>query len=536
MEKRKPVATQKQVRLPAPLGGLNTAVSVLETPPTDALILDNFIIRPFGIEVRKGYKRQYNAAFPDAVKTVMPYMGRDPSQNKLFCSTAAAFGPVYDVTTPGASPPGAASVTPANAPDNAGEWYYTMFNTTGGNFLCCVQQGSGYWTYDAAGGWINRVPTFPDSTTPQDISFIFAWKRRIWFLKRNSAQAYYLPIDALTGATAMFDFGPVLQRGGYLHALASWTYDGGSGMDDALVIVSSQGDMLVYKGTDPASVTTFELKGRWYVGRMPSGRRNISQQGGDVYIITEYGIVSVSDFVSGKITAPSSQSTAAGKYNLSLAQYVSKYLTAEFWFLCPVPSENILLVGAPFLNPYLNIYQCFVQSQPSGGWSTITGIEPLCGDMYNGNFIYGTRDGYLNVGFYKFLDGDTYDEAGDGSEVTGRFLSGFFDYGSPTKNKRATRVRLLGLSDGVPAWAVKLKNEYDLSEFPSVTSPLSSLPSFWDVALWDLGAWLITSITFKKWVGVASFGKKLATQVAIRGSGYTLVTDYEVTFTEGLGF
>jgi hypothetical protein len=34
-------------------------------------------------------------------------------------------------------------------------------------------------------------------------------------------------------------------------AIASWTRDGGSGMDDVLAIITSNGEVLIYSGTDP---------------------------------------------------------------------------------------------------------------------------------------------------------------------------------------------------------------------------------------------------------------------------------------------
>lgn len=362
-------AVQKQVRLPAPLGGLNSAEALLTTPPTDGLLLENFTIRPFGIEIRKGWKYWYNNAFPAEVRTILTYTGAQTVNRKMFCATAETGagknGPLYDITLSAANRPTVPSLIPSTAPDIPGEWSYTMFIAPGTPFLCAVQQGSGYYKYTSTIGWVEVLAgsgsgdtvKFPtgDTTTTKDFAFVMSWKNRLWFICRNSAKAYYLPTNQVTGDLNSFNFGQLFPHGGNLQLLMNWTYDGGNGIDDSLVVVSDQGDLLIYKGTDPATATTFALLGLWYIGGLPVGRRNFAQVGGDLWICTEYGVIAVSDYVSGRITAPTSQSSAAGKFNPSLARNLSNTRDQKYWFMIPFPAEEVLIVGSPYTNSTFGI-------------------------------------------------------------------------------------------------------------------------------------------------------------------------------------
>lgn len=532
---------QQQIRVAVPMGGLNSISSIFSTPETDALILENFVVRPYGLEIRKGWRYWYDDPLPAAVVSLFSYIGSDPASNQLFASTAEAFGPVYDVTTPAAAPPGAAVLTPGSAPDTPGEWHSIMFVTSGGHFLCAVQAGAGYFTYNGAawttvatGGGPGQV-SFPDATTVQDIAYITVWKERLWFIKRNSTNAYYLPVGQITGATALYNFGPLFKRGGNLQLLMNWTYDGGSGMDDSLLVLSDQGDLLIYQGTDPASVDTFSLKGVWYVGIVPPGRRNFALQGGDVWIITEYGVVSISDLVSGRVTTPTSQAENVGKYNPTLAQNVTDTVDQDYWFMAPIPGEEILYVGSPFVNPLYGYRVSYMMNSLTKAWSSTFNLDPYCSHVFNRQFIFGDRDGYIKLGFFGHRDGDNFDSSTTGDEVTAKLASGFFDCGSPTSNKTATRVRLLGLADGVPEYFISVKSEYDIINVTTGSPAPATTGSLWDVGLWDVAVWQFAFNTFKRWFGVSAFGKKLSIQLAIRGSGYVLITDYEVTFKKGNG-
>jgi hypothetical protein len=517
--------------------------------PEYAYGLNNFITRPFGLEVRKGYAEwlPYGYAFTAPVRTLIPYQSPGNLNNKLFACLGDSTSTVYDISTPNTTP--TVALTPGGGANVAGEWSYTNYNTPSKQYICAVLWGKGYYTYDGSAWTLVPVKMTTGQPAAGEIKFeyngvtyqsstmlfTFSWKNRLWFIQADTGLAWYLPVNQVTGVATAFDLGQFLKHGGGLAFAVNWTYDSGDGIDDNLVFVGNNGDMVIYQGTDPAQAATFRLAGTWYIGRVPVGRRGWCQYGGDVLVVTEYGIMSVSDFVSGRITNPMNQSQIGGKYNTSLARYISNHINDKYWQLFPYPTEETIILLSPAIEPATSISICFAVTHFTKAWSSLTNFPAHCAVLYQGGMIFGTAGGKVYQGFKGYRDGDSYDGVHTGAEVTGIFQTAFFDFGSPSANKRAQRVKLLGRSDGLPGFIAVIRDEYNIENPPSVPSPPFRSTSLWDIALWDNDLWQSRATTFGKWFGVAGFGKKLSTQVAIRSLGYTLVTDYEVTYEEGIG-
>lgn len=539
--------SQQQLRIPSPVGGLNFSSSTIDMPVTDAYLLDNFIGGTSGIEVRKGWKywvpQTYSFAYE--VRTIIPHNPSDPTKVKLFVTPADPTGPIYDITNANVNPPKV--YTPSTAPDVPGEWYYADFITAGNSFLCIVAAGAGYHLYDTTNGW-RKVTTytgggspaanqikFPDSTVVEDLAYVIAYKSRLWFIKKNSALAYYLPIGSITGVAQLYDFGPVLRRGGPLAFLMSWTYDSGDGMDDAFIVASYAGDVLIFEGQDPSDVSQWSMKGLWYAGRMVYGRRNFTRHGGDVVMLTEYGIIKISELVAGKLHTADMATSFGVKINNRLSELVSSLINVPYWFLLTYPTETLLILGSPYVNENIGVPQSFMMSSMGNSWSTMTNMEPYCAAVFQGQFIYGMRNGSVCQGFYGHSDGTSADESVMGQEVTGRFQGSFLDFRDGTKNKRLLRCKVYGLTDSDPLFFVTFKPEYELTQVINVGSPPTTNVAIWDQSLWDNYVWSQNLKSLHKWFGVAAFGKKLSMQMAIRGSGRVLLTDFEVLFEQGLG-
>ena len=538
---RKP--SQGQGRYPVPVGGLNYHQSLLTMPPTEALLLDNFVPRPYGLEIRKGWQFWIPEAdkFVGEVRTIMPYTAAVTANSRIFAGQSAD-DVIYDVTTPNAAP--TVSHTCSSHSTVKGEWYYLNFVTPGGAFLCCVSHGAGYLIYDTALGWREvAVGTaagqlqFPagDTTTPKDFTSIFVWKNRLWFLTGNSSTTYYLPVCQLTGQLSVLNLGSQLLHGGVLSFATSWTYDSGRGIDDSLVFVSSEGDILVYQGTDPANVDTFSLQGAWYAGRIVAGRRAFCALGGDVILLTEYGVIRMSDLVSGRLAQAelTSSSDTFYKINPRLARFVTNQLNDPYWFLLPYPSDELLILGSPYLNNVTGARQSFVMNSLINAWATLSDLDLLCADVYYGKMIYGTRDGYVIHGFVGFSDRVSSDSADVGTEVTGRLQSSFNDFGNPTMNKRLLRMKIYGVCDGIPSASIRFVNEYDLTTRLDTASPLSKEGGIWDGSNWDDAFWAGNQLSLRRWIGICGYGKKLSMLMAIRGQGQTILSDYEVLFETG---
>jgi len=530
-----------------PIGGLNYVNDTMSFPDTDAYVLDNAIPRTFGLEIRKGWRYWVPevSKFSGAVRSILVHNDEIDIYSALFASPASD-GNIYDITTQGAIP--VLGLTPSTPSDVPGEWYSCNFTNEAGNVMCVVSAGAGYYTYSvddlgvktwsekvigAGAGFIQFPPG--DTTTTKDFCFIWVWKNRIWFLKKNSSVAYYLPLLSLTGLVTAFDFGQQLSRGGALAFGANWTYDAGNGIDDSFVVVSEQGEVLIYQGTDPDQAAEFQIKGRWYMGRPPYGRRGFCENGGDLFFLSEYGLVRASDLVSGRLNTTDMTGGPGFKINPMLSTRVSQFNNNLYWSLTPYPTEEIIVMGTPILTEIEDLRIHLVMNVINSAWCTISQFPILSAKLWRGKFIFGSELGEVAQGFVGAADGVSADGTLAGDPVTARFQTGFNAYNAPNFNKRMLRIKLYGLAASDPTYFARFRSEYDLSSFITAPSPTGAETSLWDIAIWDQNLWGSGGGSFRQWFGALGWGKKLSLQMAVRGSSRTTLTDYESLFETGIG-
>ena len=161
-------------------------------------------------------------------------------------------------------------------------------------------------------------------------------------------------------------------------------------------------------------------------------------------------------------------------------------------------------------------------------------MDMLSAEVFEGKYIYGTRDGFIIQGFYGVKDGLSSDGLDLGVDVTARFQSGFNDFGNPTMNKRVLRIKLYGISDGLPSVIIKFVEEYDIITRLDASSPPQVAVGAWDAAVWDNAIWAASQISLRRWIGTAGYGKKLALVLSMRSEGGTLLSDYEALFETGI--
>jgi hypothetical protein len=264
------------------------------------------------------------------------------------------------------------------------------------------------------------------------------------------------------------------------------------------------------------------------------GRRGFCNHGGNTLLLSEYGLVAISDLVAGKLHSTQLKDSFGYKINDSLSRFISDSINVKYWYLAVFPVEELLILGSPLFDETRGIRQSFCMDSLSNAWFTISEMDVYCADVFQGKFIYGTRNGNVVQGFTGYRDGVSADGTDLGTETTGRMQGKFNGYNANTLNKRMLRIKLYGIADGKPNVAVQYKAEYDLKTLLSVDSPALIVQNTWDSGLWDVSSWDVGATSFHRWIGVTGFGKMLSLQLAIRGSGRTLLTDFEALFETGL--
>ena len=403
--------TNQQFTIPSSTGGINSLENLMTMAPTDCIYCDNIMPSEYGLRLRKGYRQHaINVGVGDGesskICTIVPFEGQLANQiaDRLFAVTPTG---IYDVTLFGDTAPSRVA-TFTDTTLNAGYGNWTEFtNDASDRFLFYADSQNGLHQYqESTGVW--SVPSF---TGPgfdvTNVAFVTAWKNRLWFIQEESGDAYYTDVDAIGGTVEKFTFGSKFQHGGELKCLYSWTIDGGAGIDDLLVAVSRGGDVLVYQGIDPQ--TDMTLVGSYFIGELPESRRIGVSYGGELYLLTTFGLTSIRDLLQGVPTGDIKTSPSA-KISRFVRQAVQSGKDFPQWSLCINPSDGFMQIVTPY-DQRKDAIQ-FNQNLLTQAWGRWRGVPVNCADTWNAEYYFGDREGAVYL----------YDGALDGTLLTGANL------------------------------------------------------------------------------------------------------------------
>ena len=503
--------------LVAPTSGLNLKDPFLTLAPQDALVLNNFIARPQGCETRAGY-RKHVTGLGGAIATLMPYMALDPLENKLF---AAVGDKIYDVTNSAEDPDPV--VADSNSTD--GVWNYIMFSGATENYLCCVSPSGGYWTYDETNGWVDRTANLTGFTgNPGDIA---AWKNRLFITASGTNKVYYLDVNAIQGPAHELDFGPLMKHGGSVQAINNWTLNAGIDIDDYFVVFGSQGDVLVYQGTDPDDVTTFAIKGVWFAGRPPVGSRFYHEYGGELFVLTELGLLPQSKMVNGMVA--DSYNVMSARIQPALSAQFSTLVNTPFWEVGLADVNDLLVVKAP---KSTTVYSQWVMNISTGAWSTFTGMPINTWTTYDSVMYFGDEDGNVYTGLVGDRDGVEIDGTG-GQNVRAVLQGGFNTFGSSANLKLFDMARPIFIASAPPGVAVQINIDYmqnNIYSYPNFTDIDEAL---WDEADWGAAEWVSATDTYAAWAGIQGMGYYGSIRMAVEGKAGTSYISANIMYKPG---
>lgn len=498
----------------APMKGMRVTDSFLNMQKDECIYSFNLIPTVYGMKTRLGYAEQSRIAAGSNVWSILPYVDPDSTNDKLFAVTSNG---IYDVTAISTS--STLKVSFGTTTGDAGYGAYTHFvNDSGGSpFMYFADEENGLYDYDpSTNTWAAATGiTFPggDSRTVADLVYVVSHKLRLWFIAKDSNHAYYLGIAAKAGALTRFDFGNKFKHGGHLVGLYNWTIDGGDGVDDYLVAVSSGGDAVMYRGEDPSSAATWTVVGSWYIGPTPAGRRIATEYGGDLFFLTAYGIVSAKMLLQG-INADVQGNTAG---NVGVTKLIKNRFrdVTDFdtlgWELTYNPVEGEVVVIAPQIgtNPPLQ----YIKNISADAWAMWRGPDIKSFGVWHNQAYFGDSDKkvwYMRDG----LDGSLVDTGG-GTTVDFSMLTAYSDLGQAANFKQIQLIHPYFLNILPIYYEVKALYDFDLQEILETTEAPAAGSDIWDTALWDSAIWDSTTGVSDAIIGQAGIGRKVA--IAVRG-------------------
>lgn len=481
---------------PAPVKGWNARDTVAAMQPDEAITLENFYPTAADVMLRKG-KSDHVTGGAHQFESLMAYNTPAGTQT-LFGAANDSF---YNVTSAGAL--GAAVVTGLT---NARWQHLNYTNSSADSYLCCFNGADSprYWNGTS---WLTitgvSTPAITGLTTSTIVSAAMH-KRRMWLVQKDSLKAWYLPVDAVGGAAAALDLSGIAKRGGYIMAIDTWTLDAGEGVDDYWVAVTSEGEIIVYSGTDPSSGSTWALKGVWHIGE-PIGRRCLMKFGGDLLLVLVNGVWPLSKALLSATVNPKVAITDRIVSAMNSAAAVYK---ANFgWQLARLPVADMLLMNVP-TNEGSNQQQ-YVMNVITGAWCKFTGWEGNCFELLDGELYMG-GNGVVEKVWDGYDDNDT--------NIVG-IAKTAFDYFSVRTKKAFKMARPTISTSGTPTIEMGINVDYDDGDTLGTLTFSPATAALWGISKWGIGLWGSGLQTLKNWIGLSGVGLCAAIRLKVASKG-----------------
>lgn len=500
--------TARVVAMGAPTGGWNTRDALQDMPATDAIALDNWIPDIGGVNLRAGHL-SYATGLGEAVESLFSYAPSSGSE-KLFAATESD---IWDVSITGAV--GTADQTGLSN----GRWQHVNFATAGGTFLYIVN-GEDAPRYYNGSSWTEPTIT-GTGVTPSAFINVTHHMQRLWFVEAGTLDSWYLPVASVAGSATKFSVGSLCKLGGELLAIGSWTMDGGDGVDDYAVFVTTKGEVIVYRGTDPDSASSWALAGRYRIAE-PIGRRCLVKAGGDLGILTAQGAILLSRVLDVNVSGQS-QFSITDKIAPTFREAYERASDNFGWQIMEYPARNLLLINVPLAERSEQVQ--YVANVRSGAWCRFTNMNAGCWELFNGQLYFGANDGTV----YEYTLTNFQDR---GEPINATVQMAFQDFDTPA-NKRFIEAR--PLIQGPPSYApqVTIRLDYDVSLLEPESVPVSSVGAEWDVAFWDEAEWGIDRVPNLFWQGLKGIGRAGSVAFAVGSEGPMTFNQIDVVFETG---
>jgi hypothetical protein len=546
---------------PAPVAGINRTDSLAALPPIEAYSIINLVSATQGVGARPGFTNHainIGGSITTEVRTVMPFndVSREAAQqrDRLFAFTNQG---IYNVTAPVTNPAlmpiydglGSNTVLSTGWEVKGGDagWCSCINFTTaafsdGKHYLVACDIINGYHIYDPDGGganvgrWYkvksgNSGPVI-EGVDPTKFSQVCSWKGRLLFCETNTSRVWYLTPGTITGTGASkpqpIDMGSRFNYGGFIKGCYSWTYDGGAGIDDFLVAISSSGDVIVWQGISPGD-PSFQIKGTWYIGDVPRGRRIADDHGGDLMVLGSLGLLPMSQMVQGG--REGDQKYITYKVQDLVRTFFRDQGNLWGWNIKSVPSYGGYIINVPRLESgdYVGLYLTFTTQ----AWSITSGIPSLDWAEYRNKQYFSTYDGRVCV-----LEGHVDTEqvsqnVFQDNPISWSLLTGFQSFDAPANWKAVQLIRPVFLAEQLPVYTVAARYDFDISLPTPVDPPPILAGALWDVARWDVGVWGGGYISEQPTIGAVGLGRWVAVALSGRSSVETNLIGFNMLFKPG---
>lgn len=490
--------TSHEKTFPPPVGGWVANASIASMKPTEAVELVNWFPRPTSVETRMG-STQWHVRYGEIVKTLATWKGLDGTE-AFFSVTDSG---IYESTYGGVSTDNSLSRWAART---EGKHQWDQFGDGTNAWLILVNgvdkplyiDGSTAVAVDGV-----STPAITGITTT-DIVNLAVFKERILFVRNDKLGFDYLAAGAAGGAASFFDLSSVASLGGYLMAIAVWSRDAGNGPDDYAVFITSQGEALVYAGTDPSSANTWSLVGTFRIGK-PIGRKCVLKYGADPLILTEGGVFPLSALLS----AGDERERFAVSYKIqdAFTKASADTLDTYGWTMVSYPEQDMLLVNVPVAEEGKH-YQ-YVMNTISKAWCKFEGWDAEDWGIFDrqlfyckGGIIYKAWAGIADEVSSRFSYVDGSDLIVGCKPITYTARQSFQDWGTPAIKSPVMFMPLIESVTNTP-YTVGIDSDFTSRPFLEQEEDADSGVMRWGVGRWGVDRWGTSDPIARRWQGAS---------------------------------
>jgi hypothetical protein len=269
------------------------------------------------------------------------------------------------------------------------------------------------------------------------------------------------------------------------------------------VFITSEGEVAVYQGYDPAQLATWSLVGIFNIGR-PIGRRCYTKYASDILVITADGLTPLSKAMLTDRTQEDAQLTY--KILNAINQDVQSFNANFGWQVIVYPLGNKLIVNVP--ESVNSIIHQWVQNPVAKSWWRYQNWNANCWELQQDSLYFGenTRVFRADVGLTDA-----------GLAITTDIKPAFSYFGSPGKLKNFLMAQPVFQTNALIYPQITLNVDFNDVINPSPPFTGNNL-SPWDTSPWDVTPWSgdATSISIKNWQGIVGLGYAASGRISMQ--------------------
>lgn len=477
---------------PAPVGGWNARDSFAAMPATDAIQLDNWYPRPSYVETRGGYT-MFASNLPADVKTLAVGIRKNGFSALLV---------FFDTGVRIVSLPGDYTGTGIDLGNRTvGRHQWVQFGDGTNSWVIAVNGADKPLYYNVeTGGYVQvdgtTSPAITGLTTTELIG-VQVFKNRLLFIRKDKLGFDYLPANAAGGAASYYDLTAFASKGGYLMAIAVWSRDAGNGPDDYAVFITSEGEAMVYSGTDPSNANSWALVGTFRIGR-PLGRKCVTKYGADPLILVEDGLFPL----SALLTSGDERQKFALSFKIqdAFSQAATKYFNNIGWQVVSFPGQDAIVVNVPIQQD--GRHDQYVMNTISKAWCRFTGLDAEEFIIHKVQIGQGPGQLLFSKGRQIFqMWSGTSDH---GSPIVATARQAPQDFGTPYI-KEPLMFMPVFTSTSLSSYSAGIDTDFAERASQSVSLVPPSRAGRWGVTKWGFGRWGGASGTVRQWGSVATW-------------------------------